>query len=65
MVRQNSAAATSAHLNGTSNPQSLELTGEDYSALKKPWMIKRIYNLNQMTMESVCRTRRTQHVFGK
>jgi hypothetical protein len=47
----------------------LELTVEDSRALKKPWIIKRTYNLNPNddVMESVCteNEKDAQHVFSK
>ena len=47
----------------------LELTMEDSSALKKPWIIKRTYNLslNDDIMEYVCseNEKDAQHVFGR
>jgi hypothetical protein len=47
----------------------LELTVEDSGALKKPWIIKRTYNLDpkEEIMEAVCmeNEKDAQHLFGK
>jgi hypothetical protein len=47
----------------------LELTVEDPGALKKPWVVKRTYNLDpkEDIMEAVCleNEKDAQHLFGK